>query len=368
MTPTRVLLTGVGSPASQNVLRSLRAVEIPYYIVGADANRYHLEWGDLDAAYEAPLTASDEYLPFLRDVIERERIEFIHGQPDWEVLWLAEHRGHFDEGIAMLLPRHDVIRLCQDKFDSAVAWESAGLRDDRALSLGTRGDVPHYVRFMGGRFGYPFWLRACHGAGARGSCKVENWEQGIAWLNYWRATGVEWTFMAQEYLPGREFAFQSVWKDGELITSAARERLEFVFPQHAPSGVTSSPVVARTAHNDAVNEVAYRAILAVDPKPNGVYGVDMKEDGDGVPRPTEINAGRFFTTSHFFSVAGMNMPHVYVQLGLGATHISSVPMDVLPKYNAVPKGLYWIRHIDCEARLVKASGLRCVRLRKEVAA
>jgi len=122
---------------------------------------------------------------------------------------------------------------------------------------------------------------------------------------------------------------------------AARERLEFVFPQHAPSGVTSSPVVARTVHSPQVNCVATQAILAVDPEPNGIYCVDLKCDASDRPRPTEINAGRFFTTSYFFTTAGANMPYAYVTLGLGG---EPAPM---PQYDAVPAGLYWIRHIDC---------------------
>ena len=75
----RVLLTGCGSPASQNLLRSVRRAPESLYIVGADANRYHLEWGDLDAAYEAPLTGEPGYLEFLNHLCEAEGIDFLHG-------------------------------------------------------------------------------------------------------------------------------------------------------------------------------------------------------------------------------------------------------------------------------------------------
>ena len=88
----RVLLTGCGSPASQNLLRSLRLAPESLYIVGADANRYHLEWGDLDAAYEAPLTGEPGYLEFLNHLCEAEGIDFLHGQPDWEVAFLSAQR------------------------------------------------------------------------------------------------------------------------------------------------------------------------------------------------------------------------------------------------------------------------------------
>ena len=331
----RILLTGVGSPASQNVLRSLRAAPEQFHIVGTDLNRYHLEWGDLDRAYEAPLTDSPEYLPFLQALIEREGIEFIHGQPDWEVAWLSRHKHLLSAKTK--LPSYESVVACQDKAFCAARWFDVGLRREPLQLIRKPEDLICAARELGS----PFWLRATSGAGARGSCKVENLEQGRAWLAYWKARGVEWQFMAQDYLPGEEFAFQSVWHMGKLITSAARERLEFVFPQHAPSGVTSSPVVARSVHNTQVNAIATHAIQAIDPQPDGIYCVDMKCDKDGVPRPTEINVGRFFTTSYFFTAAGANMPYQYALMGLG------YDPSPAPQYDAVPEGLYWIRHIDC---------------------
>lgn len=223
------------------------------------------------------------------------------------------------------------------------------------------------LRRAAASFGLPFWLRATSGAGARGSCKVVNLDQGRAWLDYWYLSGAEWDFMAQAYLPGLEYAFQSLWYEGRLVTSAARERLEFVFPQHAPSGVTSSPVVARSVHDPDVNRAASAAVLALDQRPHGVHGVDLKCDADGRPCPTEINAGRFFTTSLFLAEAGCNMPYHYVRLGLGR------PLPEPPRYDAIPADLYWIRHIDCGQVLVRegewrARGLEMPASRPAVAA
>jgi len=348
----RILLTGIGSPASQNMLNSLRDAPEPFYIVGTDLNKYHLEWGRLERAYEAPLTDSPEYLPFLLQIIEREKIEFVHGQPDWEVAWLSKHANLLPA--RTFLPRPAVVAVCQDKAASAKLWFENGLRRDPLRLVNS----PEEIYAMAEELGLPFWLRASSGAGARGSCRVDTPEHGFHWLSYWKARKVDWQFMAQEFLPGAEFAFQSVWKEGKLVTSAVRERLEFVFPQHAPSGVTSSPVVARSVHNAPVNDVATRAILTLDAKPNGIYCVDLKCDKEGTSRPTEINAGRFFTTSYFFTKAGANMPYQYVLLGLGR---APRPM---PQYDAVPADLYWIRHIDCDNVLIEEGKWRAI-LRKQ---
>src|SRR5207245_2208796 len=131
-----------------------------------------------------------------------------------------------------------------------------------------------------------------------------------AWIAWWvDERGMQpRDFMAGEMLPGREFAYQSIWQDGELVAGQARERLEYLYGHLTPSGQTSTPSVARTVHEPAVDAAAQRAIQAVEAVPNGVYCVDLKQNAAGTPCVTEVNAGRFFTTSNFFAHAGLNMP------------------------------------------------------------
>ncbi|MFV2041202.1 MAG: hypothetical protein ACC644_04340, partial [Candidatus Hydrothermarchaeales archaeon] len=64
---------------------------------------------------------------------------------------------------------------------------------------------------------------------------------------------------------------------------------------------------------------------------------------------TEINAGRFFTTSNFFSEAGVNMPYMYVKLAFGES------FEPGPKYNPIPEELYWIRLMDMGHKLVRGN-------------
>jgi hypothetical protein len=71
---------------------------------------------------------------------------------------------------------------------------------------------------------------------------------------------------------------------------------------------------------------------------------------------TEINAGRFFTTSNFFAAAGANMPYEYVRLAYGEN------VDGLPRYDAVEEGLYWVRMIDMGYKLVREGEWRSKRV------
>jgi carbamoyl-phosphate synthase large subunit len=134
-----------------------------------------------------------------------------------------------------------------------------------------------------------------------------------------------------------------------------RERLEYIYPHLAPSGITGTPSVQRTIHDKEVNKIGTEAVLAIDSNFNGIACVDLKEDEKGIPCATEINAGRMFTTSYFFSFASKvflhnyyaNIPYIYVKLAYKET----VPN--IPKYDVLPENVYWIRHIDAPAKLVK---------------
>jgi carbamoyl-phosphate synthase large subunit len=202
--------------------------------------------------------------------------------------------------------------------------------------------------------GDKMWLRASKGAGSLAALPVSEFAQAYYWIEYWKTRGLDWDdFIISDLLPGKEYAWQSLWKDGELITSAGRERIEYLFGSRMPSGQSSSPTVAKSVHNDDVNTVGRMAVKALDPKASGIFCVDMKEDERGMPNVTEINAGRFFTTSLFFTTADCNMPDMYVSLGIGE-QLSPKPN----KYNAVRKDLYWIRQIDCKQVMVKEEDLQ----------
>ena len=88
----RILVTGAGGSPSVNFIRSLRASDEEYYIVGTDADKYYLQRAEVDARYMAPLTNDSKYIDFLNYVIEKEKIDFVHAQNDVEVGVLSENR------------------------------------------------------------------------------------------------------------------------------------------------------------------------------------------------------------------------------------------------------------------------------------
>jgi hypothetical protein len=339
----RIVVTGAGGSPAANFVHSLRLAPESFYVIGTDTSRYHLELAPVEARYLIPRADDPAYLEELNAVVAAEGAEAVHPQPEQEVLVLAGG----GVGAATFLPAPETVALCQDKAEFAARMTEAGLPTPRFARAESEEELrSSTAAILDSR--EQAWVRAVRGAGARASLPVSSPDQAAFWVQYWETKGLAVTdFMVSEFLPGREFAFQSLWRDGELLTSAARERLEYVFGHLMPSGQSSSPSVARSVHDDRVNELATAAVRAADQTATGVFCVDLKEDEEAQVLVTEINAGRFFTTSNFFAEAGANMPYEYVRLALGED------VDGLPRYNAVEPDLYWVRMIDMGYKLVR---------------
>jgi carbamoylphosphate synthase large subunit len=345
----RILCTGAGGPAGINFTMSLRAAPEKMTLIGTDSNEYFLNLAIMESKYLVPRAKDPTYIDKLNEIIRIEHIEFLHAQPDIEVEVVSEKREKLDAPV--FLPTKAAVKACQDKLESAKIWKKKNVPVARTIEVKKDEDIDKAFE----EFGSPIWVRARHGAGGKGSTPADNRETAVSWIKYWKSRNVDWEFIAQEHLPGRNFAFHSLWKDGEIVTSMARERLEYIYAYLAPSGITGTPAVQRTVHNDQVNKTSTEAVLSIDAKFTGIASVDLKENASGFPCVTEINPGRMFTTSYFFSYASKvlrkdycaNIPYLYTKLAFKET------VPEMPKYNVLPKDVYWIRHMDAPARLVK---------------
>jgi biotin carboxylase len=345
----RILTTGAGGPAGINFVMSLRIVTEKMFIAGTEASPYFLYLAPTEKKYLIPKAEESGYIDKLNEIIRKEKIDFLHAQPDVEVEVVSEKREKI--GANVFLPSKRAVKACQDKLDSAEIWKKKDVPVAKIKKLHSEEDVEKAFA----EFGSPIWIRARHGAGGRGSTPANSKETALSWIRYWKSRNVDWEFVAQEHLPGRNIGFHSLWKDGELVTSMARERIEYIYPYLAPSGIMGTPSVQKTVHDERVNKIGTEAVQSIDSNFNGIACVDLKENKEGVPCVTEINPGRMFTTSFFFSYASKilrkdyctNIPYLYIKLAFN----EGIPD--MHKYNILPENLYWIRHMDAPARLVQ---------------
>lgn len=338
-----IALLGAGGPAGFNFIRALDADGMRVRIRAYDANPLHLKL--------LPETASVVVEPEVGGATTYEELgaaDLVHAQPDPLVATLSARRG----GVRTFLPGPKTIELCQDKFASAVVWAKSELV--RAPVLVTfRGDLSAAERELH----YPLWLRARRGAGARHATYAKDRDTAGMWIHYLTHRFGAEDLVAHAFLPGRDYGVTLLFFHGSLMAWYVRERLEYLYPQHAVSGRTGTPVVARILAGKSAEKAFGAAITAVaaigietGEASHGVMSVDLREDADGVPRPTEINAGRFFTTSHVGAMVGVNAPAIMTRLALG-THENtwfSNPVAV----DSGLDGTLVVRHMDAETRAI----------------
>jgi hypothetical protein len=337
----RILVTGAGGSPATNFVRSLRAAPEPVHLVGTDADRFCLMRAETDARYLVPPASDPDYLAVLNAVVERERVDLVHAQNDAEVTFLSEHR---DQVAARLfLPAMATVRICQDKFRSFQRWQAAGLPVPDTLLLTSEDDLKAAFE----RFDGALWLRATTGAGGKGSLPVRDYDTARSWLDFHQGWG---GFTAAELLEPDSVTWMSVWHDGELVVAQGRRRLYWELSRVSPSGVTGVTGAGVTTSDATLDHLATRAVLAIDPRPHGLFGVDLTYDGTGTPNPTEINVGRFFTTHQFFTALGLNLPYVYVKLAFGEP-----PPPIRRRHNPLPDGMVWVRGVDFEPVLTSVA-------------
>lgn len=325
----KVAVLGAGGPAGVNWCRALH--KAGHHVLALDGNTAHLRW--------CKPFGNTGPLPRLTD-LDRLAADLLWPQPDTLVRSVAEAVQTGRVRTPTFLPSLEVIDRCQDKQATADLWYRAGLRSLPPVPLD--GPLPDLLHQAKDAFGLPFWLRATAGAGARGATLVEDLRTAHHWVRYWETRGSDIDWVCEEYLPGRDIAWTGIYRDGHLLISFARQRLEYLYPHLTPDGLTGTPTIAQVIRDPMVNSAAEAAVAAVDEKPNGVYAVDLREDINGVPRPTEINPGRGGTTVGLWSTYTINFAAIAVEAALtGYVTLGATRRDPLPE------GLRLSRHIDC---------------------
>ena len=343
----RLLLTGAGSAATSNLTRSLRAGYRGLTVVGCHSDRFLLKKSSGDRNYLVPSLAHPDYFPALRRVIRSERVDLLIATTDSEVR--AFTRPHTRLPCRVFLPRRAVVDLCQDKYRLNIALRARGVPVPATYPVKSLRAVDAIFA----RLPRPVWCRVRTGSGSTGAIPVARAEQARSWIAYWtEMRGVPATsFILSEYLPGRDFSCQAIWKAGELVLVKTCERLSYFGGGSNPSGTSSISQLAKTVLAPEVVAVCTAAIRAIDPRASGTFNFDLRENARGVPCLTEINAGRFPSGTSIFDLTGRaNMAATFVRLALGER------VALGDAYDAA-EGYYTVRDLDTLTGVFRADEL-----------
>ncbi|MBM4395780.1 MAG: hypothetical protein FJ087_08825 [Deltaproteobacteria bacterium] len=347
MIEKRVLVPGAGGPGAVNLTRGLRMCPEPVFTVGCDASPYYVHLALTDVAALVPRSRDeDAYAAAIRDLVDRHRLTYVFPNSSLEMMVLTR-RPDAIGAAAMRVPSLATQEVAASKWLTWKRWAEAGIPVPQTVAIETEADVERAFDEIRTR---PIWFRGAGipGRGVGGAAlPCTRPIQARGWIDFHDGWGA---FVASEFLPGENLTFLAILDRGRVVTSQGRQRDAYVIPHVSPSGITGAPAISHTVHRADLNDLGTRAILAIDPGFDGAAFVDFKAAADGRILPTEINAGRLGTTHHFYTAAGANFPYALMKLGLGEEP------PPLPRYDALPPDLYWVRTLDAGPVLLRKRG------------
>ena len=333
----RIYVGGAGGAPANNFIRSIREGCPKDYLIGATCNPSDIFLADVDERHIVPPALDPSYKSRILSLLDSTRPDFIHLQHDFEVREISRIRKQVGElNVKTFLPSADTIENCVDKERSYHLWKLAGVPVPETILINDYDDLKTAFATLG----TTIWLRATEGGGGKGALPTDNREFAKLWIERFDGWG---KFTAAECLTKDTVTWLSLWNEGELVVAQTRKRRSWNFGDRTLSGVTGITGVAETFSSATVDDIALASIAAIDDKPHGIFAVDMTYDRKGIPNPTEINIGRFFTTHYFFTKAGLNMPKIMRDIVID----ERLP-NLEKKTNPLPDGLVWIRGMDVE--------------------
>ena len=348
---TKVLVGGAGGAPSEGVIRSLLLAGID--VVGMGSDPTDLVMSNAKTRYHVPRADHPDYADSLMRVINREKPDLVHFQNDLEVYNASRIRESIlNSGTRLFMPRHSVIDTAVHKFKSWERFRDAGIKVPSNILLRGTGDLGDAFAELGDCNG-KIWIRSVDiGGGGKGSLATHDFDFAKSWIKHHDGWG---HFAAASLLTDRSITWTSIWFEGDLVVAQARSRQGWTHGDRSVSGVTGVTKVGVTVNSSDVDRISMAAIRAIDDQPHGIYSVDLTYDWEDTPNPTEINISRFFTTILFFTMAGLNLPEIFVRLGMNGR--TGLDFEKSAKLSPLPQGLMWFRAMDREPFLGDASSI-----------
>jgi carbamoyl-phosphate synthase large subunit len=334
----KIIIAGAGGAPSEGVIRSLHECGQNEEIIGIGSESADLMISEAEKKYLVPYAIESSYKDTLMKILNYEKPDLIHFQNDIEIREVSRIRKSILEtGTKLYMPEPEVIETCVDKSLSYKVWLKNGLKVPKTIKINSKNDLEKAFASLGNEDGQ-IWIRDTVGGGGKGALPTNDYEFAKKWIDKFDGWG---HFTASELLTSKTVTWLSIWHQGELVVAQTRRRHSWNFGNRTLSGVTGITRVGETCSDKIIDQVSLDAILSIDKKPHGIYGVDMAYDNNNFPNPTEINISRFFTTIYFFTKAGLNMPKIFKDIVL---YNEFPTLD--KKINPLPNGLLWIRGMD----------------------
>lgn len=343
MNKKKILITGIGGLTPRSISRRIRKVFPEVYLIGIDCNYKAIGFfmdNLIDKHYVSPRADDPDYWHFILKVIKENDINLAIVQPESEILeWGRYFEKHGEYPCAVLLPP---LKLADNLIDKAKMSEILEGTNYIPKTIKITQDNPKFNE-ISEKLGFPCWIRANVGSGGLGSLKIENVDSLRSWLFINKNIK---EFTVSEFLPGRHFANQMLYYNGELLKNAALECVEYVMANMVPSRVTGNTAYGRFLNDDKIlsfcQECAEYICMKLNVTPHAVLSFDLKEDKDGNLKVTEVNARHMAYTGIMADVGFDLISDSIILLTQGDKWIKREPRF---KFN---KNYIFLRDVDIE--------------------
>lgn len=118
MSPLKILLTACGCPGASTLIRMLKNNgERNVHIIGTDMDTEAIGRFFTDDFYQVPPGKSDEYIPTMLDIVEKEKPDVLFPQSTYEVQPLAQHKHEFEQsGTPVVVSDAKAIEIANNKY------------------------------------------------------------------------------------------------------------------------------------------------------------------------------------------------------------------------------------------------------------
>ncbi len=328
-------MTFAGGRLALAFTRGLKTSNIPCRVIGVDGDTISMHRSKADVNVRVPRASDPAYVGMLNSVIDEYQVDLVTVQLEAELLPISANRDLIKADV--FLPKHRTVEIGDSKWATYDIWRREGIATPESVLIDDHSDLQNAFDHFGGKM----WLRALTGAGGKGSMRVTAIEDARKWLDLWEGKA---EFMAAQLMKDDAWSWESVWDHGRLVVAQARKRLRWEFKNLTMSGVTGIAGASETVSNPDVERTCIEAVLAVDPEPHGIMGLDISFDNAGTPYVTEINPGRFMSGgSLLFAGHGLNLAEAAIRVAFGEWPSNSKLDDY-----RLPDGMICISGIDVD--------------------
>jgi len=327
-----VLVTASGAPGAPGIIKSLRLNgERKIRIVATDMNPDSYGLFVAEKGYVVPPGTSDEYIPEMLKIAEKENIDVILPLSTYELMSLSKNKEKFvDLGTEVMVSDPEPLEIANNKgklyeflrgegipVPDAITVESLSVFERSIFKLGYP-DAPVCVKPQISKGSRGFRIlrgdvdRLDLFLNSKPDSTITTFEEMISILENAEPFP---KLVVMEYLPGKEYSVDLLVKNGEPLITIPRAR------DVIKLGIS---FIGTVEYNEEVAEMANKIIRAIGLDYN--INLQLKYSSEGIPKIIEVNP-RVSGTIVLCTGAGVNMPYLGVKMALG----EKIP-QMEPKY------------------------------------